>query len=215
MHVFLGGFPPGIGNSYRDRRWNMGVDVKPCNSLTFKRLMVECVPHLRVVFLYLLLAKASGMVAEFFPLLFVGLGILVLYYVGWKATLKKRSEKSLKYSYGQGDLAMEWSCVFSLFLMFACFFQDLHRQFPDYFLVEEGATYLNWLIFTVENIFESIFDVLSVYQIKFSGIRPSDNVAKSLILFFRFTVNVVVLILIVRNWRNLRAYWQLQKRKIF
>ena len=177
----------------------MRVEIKPYNPLTFRKLMGECVPHLRVVFLYLFLAKASVMVSEVFPLLVVGSGILSLYYVGWKATLKKRSEKSLKYSYGQGDLAMEFSCVFAIFLMFAFFFQDLHRQFPDYFIVEEGATYLNWLIFTVENIFESIFDVLSVYQIKFSGIRPSDNVAKTLILFFRFTVNVVVLILIVRN----------------
>jgi len=193
----------------------MGVDVKQYNPLTFRKLMGECVPHLRVVFLYLLLAKASVMVSEVFPLLVVGAGILSLYYVGWKATLKKRSEKSLKYSYGQGDLAMECSCVFAIFLMFAFFFQDLHRQFPDYFLVEGGATYLNWLIFTVENIFESIFDILSVYQIKFSGIRPSDNVAKSLILFFRFTVNVVVLILIVRNWKNLRAYWQAHKKRIF
>lgn len=193
----------------------MGVDVKQCNPLTFRKLLVECIPHLRVVFLYLLLAKVSGLFAEVFPLLFVGLGILALYYVGWKATLKKRSEKSLRYSYGQGDLAMECSCVFALFLMFAFFFQDLNRQFPDFFLVEEGATYLNWLIFTVENIFESIFDVLSVYQIKFSGIRPSDNVAKTLVLFFRFTVNVVVLILIVRNWRNFRAYWQVNKKRIF
>lgn len=193
----------------------MSVDVKQYNPLTFRKLMVECMPHLRVVFLYLLLAKASVMVSEVFPLLLVGLGILSLYYVSWKATLKKRSEKSLKYSYGQGDLAMECSCVFAIFLMFAFFFQDLHQQFPDYFLVEEKSTYLNWLIFTVENIFESIFDILSVYQIKFSGIRPADNVAKSLILFFRFTVNVVVLILIVRNWRNLRAYWQVNKRRIF
>lgn len=193
----------------------MSVDVKLYNPLTFRKLMAECLPHLRVVFLYLLLAKASVMVSEVFPLLLVGLGILSLYYVGWKATLKKRSEKSLKYSYGQGDLAMECSCVFAIFLMFAFFFQDLHRQCPDYFLVEDGATYLNWLIFTVENIFESIFDVLSVYQIKFSGIRPADNVAKSLILFFRFTVHVVVLILIVRNWRNLRAYWQVNKKRIF
>ena len=193
----------------------MGMDVKQYNPLTFRKLMVECIPHLRVVFLYLILAKSSGMLSEVFPLLFVGLGILSLYYVGWKATFKRRSEKSLKYSYGQGDLAMECSCVFALFIMFAFFFQDLHRQFPVFFIVEDGATYLNWLLFTIENIFESIFDVLSVYEIKISGIRPSDNVGKSLILFFRFTVNVVVLLLIVRNWRNLTTYWQGHKKRIF
>ncbi|MDR4495605.1 MAG: hypothetical protein R3B74_14565 [Nitrospirales bacterium] len=193
----------------------MGVDVQHYNPLTFRKLLAECIPHLRVVVLYLLLAKASGMFSEVFPLLFVGLGILSLYYVGWKATLKKRSEKSLKYSYGQGDLAMECSCVFALFLMFALFFQDLHRQFPGFFRVQEGATYLNWLVFTIENIFESIFDVLSVYEIKISGIRAMDNVAKTLILFFRFTVNVVVLILIVRNWRNFRVYWQVNKKRLF
>ncbi|MGE3939478.1 MAG: hypothetical protein AB7F90_12485, partial [Nitrospirales bacterium] len=65
------------------------------------------------------------------------------------------------------------------------------------------------------NIFESIFDVLSVYEIKISGIRAMDNVAKTLILFFRFTVNVVVLILIVRNWRNFRVYWQVNKKRLF
>ena len=81
-------------------------------------------------------------------------------------------------------------------------------------MVKDGATYLNWLLFTLENIFESIFDVLSLYEIKLSGIQPTDNLAKSLILFFRFTVNVVVLILIVRNWRNLKTYWQVNKKRI-
>lgn len=176
--------------------------------------MVEYLPHLRIVSLYLIIAKVSGVLSEVFPLLFVGLGILSLYFVGWKASLKKRSEKSLKHSYGQDDLAIECSCVFALFIMFGLFFQGLRHQFPDFFMVKDGATYLNWLLFTLENIFESIFDVLSLYEIKLSGIQPTDNLAKSLILFFRFTVNVVVLILIVRNWRNLKTYWQVNKKRI-
>ena len=192
----------------------MGLDVKSCHSITIRKLMVECLPHLRVVSIYLLIAQASGVLSEVFPLLLVGSGILSLYVVGWKASLKKRSEKSLKYSYGQDDLAIECSCVFALFIMFGLFFQGLHHQFPDFFTVKDGANYLNWLLFTLENIFESIFDVLSMYEIKLSGIQPTNNSAKSLILFFRFTVNVVILILIVRNWRNLKAYWQVNKRSI-
>jgi len=192
----------------------MGMNVKKYHPITVRKLMVECLPHLRVVTLYLLIAKVSGVLSEGFPLLFVGLGILSLSFVGWKASLKKRSEKSLQYAYGQDDLAIECSCVFALVMMFGLFFQGLHHQFPDLFMVKDGATYLNWLLFTLENIFESIFDVLSLYEIKLSGIQPRDNLAKSLILFFRFTVNVVVLILIVRNWRNLKAYWQVNKRRI-
>jgi len=192
----------------------MGINVKTYHSFTVRKLMVECLPHLKVVSLYLIIAKGSAALSEVFPLLFVGLGILSLYFVGWKATLKKRSDKSLKYSYGQDDLAIECSCVFALIIMFGLFFQDLHHQFPYFFLVNDGATYLNWLLFTLENIFESIFDVLSIYEIQFSGIQPTDNLAKSLILFFRFTVNVVVLILIVRNWRNLKTYWQVNKKII-
>jgi len=192
----------------------MGMDVKKYHFITVRKLMLECLPHLRIVFLYLIIAKISGVLSEVFPLLFVGLGILSLYFVGWKASLKKRSEKSLKYSYGQDDLAIECSCVFALVIMFGLFFQGLHQQFPDFFMVKDGATYLNWLLFTLENIFESIFDVLSLYEIKLSGIQPTDNLAKSLILFFRFTVNVVVLILIVRNWRNLKTYWQVNQKRI-
>jgi len=192
----------------------MGMDVKKYHFITVRKLMVECLPHLRIVSLYLIIAKISGVLSEVFPLLFVGLGILSLYFVGWKASLKKRSEKSLKYSYGQDDLAIECSCVFALVIMFGLFFQGLHQQFPDFFMVKDEATYLNWLLFTLENIFESIFDVLSLYEIKLSGIQPTDNLAKSLILFFRFTVNVVVLILIVRNWRNLKTYWQVNKKRI-
>ncbi len=192
----------------------MGMDVKKYHSITVWKLAVECLPHLRVVALYLLIAKVSGVLSEVFPLLLVGLGILSLYFVGWKASLKKRSEKSLKYAYGQDDLAIECSCVFALIMMFGLFFQGLHHQFPDLFMVKDGATYLHWLFFTLENIFESIFDVLSLYEIKLSGIQPTDNLAKSLILFFRLTVNVVVLILIVRNWRNLKSYWQVNKKKL-
>ena len=170
-------------------------------------------PHMAVVSLYLLIAEGSGGLSEDFPLLFVGLGVLSLCVVGWKASLKKRSDKSLRYAYGQDDLAMECSCVFALFIMFGLFFQNLHHQFPGFFSVEDGASYLNWVLFTVENIFESVFDVLSIYDIQFSGIQPTDTVARSTVLFFRFTVNVVILILIVRNWRNLKTYWRGRKRR--
>lgn len=193
----------------------MGIDIPRNNSFTVRKVMVECLPHLTVVSLYLIIAEGSGVLSEVFPLLFVGLGILSLCFVGWKASLKKRSDKSLRYSYGQGDLAMECSCVFAIFIMFGLFFQDVHHQFPGVFRVEDGATYLNWLLFTLENIFESIFDVLSIYEIKISGIQPTDNLVKTAILFFRFTVNVVVLILIVRNWRNLKTYWKANKKRIF
>ena len=189
----------------------MGVDVKNYHSFTVRKLAVECIPHLSIVSLYLIIAEGSRVLSDAFPLLFISLGILSLYFVGWRATLKKRSEKSLKYSYGQDDLVMECSCVFALFIMFGLFFQDLHHQFPGFFIVEKEATYFNWLLFTVENIFESIVDVLSIYEIKFSGIQPSDNVARTVILLFRFTVNVVLILLIVRNWRNLKTYWQLNK----
>ncbi len=192
----------------------MRVAATKHTSFTIKKLFLECIPHLTVVSLYLIIAESSGRLSTVFPLLFVGLGVLSLCVVGWKALLKKRSEKSLKYSYGQNDFAMECSCAIALFFMFALFFQDMHHQFSDYFTVEDGATYLNWLLFTLENIFESIFDVLSIYEIKISGIQPTDNVAKSAVLLFRFTVNVVVLMLIVRNWRNLKTYLQVNKKRI-
>jgi hypothetical protein len=73
----------------------MGMDVKKYHSFTVRKLMMECIPHLTVVSLYLIIAEGSGLLSEVFPLLLVGLGILSLYFVGWKATLKKRSEKSL------------------------------------------------------------------------------------------------------------------------
>ncbi len=193
----------------------MGPIVRHSSSFTVRKLLVECIPHLTVVSLYLMIAEGSGVLSDVFPLLLLSLGILSLYYVGWNATLKKRSDKSLKYSYGQDDLAMECSCVVALFMMFGLFFRDLHQQFPGFFLVEDEVTYLNWLLFTVENIFESIFDVLSIYDIKFSGIQPTDNVAKSAVLFFRFTVDVVILLLLVRNWRNLQTYWQVNKKRHF
>ncbi len=193
----------------------MGIDIKKQHSFTVRKLVAECAPHLTFVALYLISAADTGVLCDVFPLLFLGFGILSLYFVGWKATLKKRSEKSLRYSYGQGDLAMECSCVVAIFMMFSFFFQHLHYQLPDFFMVEDGATYLNWLLFTVENIFESIFDVLTIYEIQFSGIQPIDNLAKSAILLFRFTVNVVVLMLIVRNWRNLKTYWRVHKKGKF
>ena len=168
-----------------------------------------------LVGLYLIMAKASGLLSEGFPLVFVGLGILSLYFVGWKATLKKRSEKSLRYAYGQDDLAVECSCVLALIIMFAFFFQDLHRQFSTLFVVGGGVTYLHWLVFTLENVFESIFDVFSLYGIHISGIEPNDNVVRRVILFFRFTVNVGMLILIVRNARNIAMYWQGRKKRWF
>ena len=111
----------------------MGLAVKNYNSFTVRKLAVECIPHLTVVSLYLIIAEGSRVLSEVFPLLFISLGILSVYFVGWRATLKKRSEKSLKYSYGQDDLAMECSCVFALFIMFGLFFQDLHHQFPRFF----------------------------------------------------------------------------------
>ena len=191
----------------------MRIDVRRYNSFTVRKLVVECIPHLTFVSLYLIIAESSRVLSDFFPLLIIGLGILSVYLVGWRATFKKRSEKSLKYSYGQDDLAMECSCVFALFIMFGLFFQDLHHQFPLFFLVENGATYLHWLLFTLENVFESIVDVLSIYDISLSGITPNDNVAKTVILLFRFTVNVLLIVLIVRNWRNLRTYWQLNKKR--
>ena len=193
----------------------MGEAVKKYTNFTARKLAVECIPHIGFVFLYLIIAEGSRVLSEVFPLLFIGLGILSVYLVGWRATFKKRSEKSLKYSYGQDDLAMECSYVFALFIMFGLFFQDLNHQFPDFFIVENEATYLNWLLFTVENIFESIVDVLSIYDISFSGITPNDNVSKTAILLFRFTVNVLLIVLFVRNWRNLKTYWQLNKKRNF
>ena len=193
----------------------MGEDVKKYNNFTARKLAVECMPHIAFVFLYLIIAEGSRVLSEVFPLLFIGMGILSVYLVGWRATFKKRSEKSLKYSYGQDDLAMECSCVFALFIMFGLFFQNLHHQFPDFFIVEDEANYLNWFLFTVENVFESIVDVLSIYDINFSGITPNDALAKTVILLFRFTVNVLLIVLFVRNWRNLRTYWQLNKKGKF
>jgi hypothetical protein len=193
----------------------LGEDVKKYNNFTARKLAVECMPHIGFVFLYLIIAEGSRVLSEVFPLLFIGMGILSVYLVGWRATFKKRSEKSLKYSYGQDDLAMECSCVFALFIMFGLFFQNLHHQFPDFFIVEDEANYLNWLLFTLENVFESIVDVLSIYDINFSGITPNDALAKTVILLFRFTVNVLVIVLFARNWRNLRTYWQLNKHGKF
>lgn len=193
----------------------MRLAVKNYHSFTVRKLAGECIPHIAFVLLYLIIAEGSRFLSEVFPLLFISLGILSVYFVGWRATFKKRSEKSLKYSYGQDDLAMECSCVFALFIMFGLFFQDLHHQFPDFFIVADEATYLHWLFFTVENTFESVVDILSIYDISLSGITPNDNVARTVILFFRFTVNVVLLLLIVRNWRNLKTYWQLNKKGKF
>ena len=193
----------------------MGSDVTKHNSFTIRKLLVESVPHLTVVFFYLLIAESSGLLSKNFPLVFIGLGIFSLCFVGWKASLKKRSDRSLRYSYGQDDFAMECSCAVALFIMFALFFKNLHQLFPNFFIVADGVTYLNWFLFTVENIFESIFDILSIYEIRISGIHPTDNVAKSAVLIFRFTVNVVVLILIVRNWKNLKTYWQANKKRTF
>jgi len=193
----------------------LGEDVRKYNNFTARKLAVECMPHIAFVFLYLIIAEGSRVLSEVFPLLFIGMGILSVYLVGWRATFKKRSEKSLKYSYGQDDLAMECSCVFALFIMFGLFFQNLHHQFPDFFIVEDEANYLNWLLFTVENVFESIVDVLSIYDINFSGITPNDALAKTVILLFRFTVNVLLIVLFARNWRNLRTYWQLNKKGKF
>lgn len=212
---FLGHIPSRSIHSYICRRRTLGKDVKHIHSFTARKLTVDCLPHITFVFFYLMIAEGSHVLSEVFPLLFIGLGILSLYFVGWKATLKKRSERSLKYTYGQDDLAMECSCIFALFIMFGLFFQHLHQQFPGFFIVEDGVTYLNWLLFTVENIFESVVDVLSIYQIRFSGIQPTDNLAKTVILLFRFTVNVVLILLIIRNWRNLRTYWQLNKKGKF
>ncbi len=174
--------------------------------------MLECIPHLSFVFLYLIIAEGSRLLSKGFPLLFIGLGIVSIYIVGWGATLKKRSEKSLRYSYGQDDLAVECSCIFSLFIMFGLFFQNLHSQFPGFFMVGHDTTYLHWLLFTIENILESIVDVLSIYEINVSGIRPTDYWSKTVILLFRFTVNAVLIVLIVRNWRNLITFWQLNKK---
>jgi hypothetical protein len=193
----------------------LGEAVKKYTNFTARKLAVECIPHIGFVFLYLIIAEGSRVLSEVFPLLFIGLGILSVYLVGWRATFKKRSEKSLQYSYGQDDLAMECSCVFALFIMFGLFFQDLHHQFPDFFIVDDEAIYLNWLLFTLENIFESIVDVLSIYDISFSGITPNNNVSKTAILLFRFTVNVLLIALFVRNWRNLKTYWQLNKKRNF
>ncbi len=187
--------------------------AKSQTSFTIKKLAVGCIPHAISVSLFLLIAEGSRFLSELFPLLFIGLGIFFLYLVGWRATFNERSEKSLKYSYGQDDLAMECSCVFALFIMFGLFFRDLHHNFPDFFIVGDEATYLNWLIFTVENIFESLLDVLGLYEISFSGIQPTDNWAKSTTLVFRLTVNVIVIVLIARNWRNFWTYWQLNKKR--
>lgn len=192
----------------------MAADARKHTSFTVKKLFLECIPHLIVVFLYLMIAESSGLVSAMFPVLFMGLGILALCVVGWNASLKKRSDRSLRYAYGQGDFAMECSCALALFVMFGLFFQNLHDLFPVFSLVQDGTSYLNWLLFTLENIFESLFDVLSVYEIKISGIQPIDNVARSVVLLFRFTVNVVVLMLILRNWKNLKTYWQVNKKRI-
>ena len=74
----------------------MGIDVKNYNSFTVRKLAGECIPHITFVFLYLIIAEGSRFLSEVFPLLFISLGILSVYIVGWRATLKKRSEKSLK-----------------------------------------------------------------------------------------------------------------------
>ncbi|MDH5565026.1 MAG: hypothetical protein OEY91_15560 [Nitrospirota bacterium] len=190
----------------------MGKDVTSHPPFTTRKLVRECLPHLAFVSLYLVVAESARVLFPWLPLLCMSLGILSLYYVGWGATLKKRSEKSLKYSYGQDDLVLECSCVVGLLIMFGLFFQNLHGQFPDFFIVEGKGTYLNWLVFTVENIFESVVDVLTIYDIKFSGIQPNHAASKTIILLFRLTVNVVLLILMIRNWRNLRGYWQLHKK---
>ena len=191
----------------------MGKDLKSHAPFTSRKLVVECLPHLAVVFIYLIMAESARVLSPWFPLLFISLGIVSLYYVGWGATLKKRSEKSLKYSYGQDDLVMECSCIVALFIMFGLFFQDLHYLFPEFFIVEGNGTYLHWLIFTLENIFESMVDILTIYDIKVSGIQPNHTVAKTVILIFRLTVNVVLIILMIRNWKNLRGYWQLHKKR--
>ena len=191
----------------------MGNNVKKHHSFTIRKLVVECIPHLAIVFIYLTLAEGSRLFSGKFPLVFFGFGILAIYWVGWRATFKKRSEKSLKYSYGQDDLALEFSCIIALFMMFALFFQDLHHQFPWLFVVDSGATYLNWMLFTVENVFESVVDVLSIYDINLSGIHSTNTVAQTAILVFRFTVNIVLIVLIARNWKNLRAYFQLNKKR--
>ena len=56
----------------------MEMDVKKYHPITVRKLMVECLPHLRVVALYLLIAKVSGVLSEAVSLLVVGLGILSL-----------------------------------------------------------------------------------------------------------------------------------------
>ena len=68
----------------------MGVDATKSHAFTLRKLLVECLPHLAVVFLYLIVAKGSGVLFPNFPLLFVGVGILSLCVVGWKASLKKK-----------------------------------------------------------------------------------------------------------------------------
>ena len=191
----------------------MGNNVKKHHSFTVKKLVVESIPHLAIVFIYLTIAESSRLLSGNLPLVFFGFGILAIYWVGWRATFKKRSEKSLKYSYGQDDFVLEFSCIIALFMMFALFFQDLHHQFPWLFIVDSRTTYLNWLLFTVENVFESVVDVLSIYDINVSGIQSTDTLAKTAILIFRFTVNIVLIVLIARNWRNLRAYFQLNKKR--
>jgi hypothetical protein len=189
----------------------VGKDLKSHPPFTTGKLVRECLPHVAFVSLYLVVAESARMLFPWLPLLCMSLGILSLYYVGWGATLKKRSEKSLKYSYGQDDLVLECSCVVGLLIMFGLFFQNLHDQFPNFFIVEGNGSYLNWLIFTLENIFESMVDILTIFDIKFSGIEPNHAVAKTVILLFRLTVNVVLIILIIRNWNNLRGYWRLHK----
>jgi len=64
----------------------MGINATKSHSLTLRKLLVECFPHLTVVFLYLIIAEGSGVLSQNFPLVFVGVGILSLCVVCWKAS---------------------------------------------------------------------------------------------------------------------------------
>ena len=57
-------------------RGPMGLNVTKNHSFTVRKLIVECIPHLTVVSLYLIIAEGYTVLSEMFPLLFIGLGIL-------------------------------------------------------------------------------------------------------------------------------------------
>lgn len=62
----------------------MEKDVKQVHSFTGRKLTIDCLPHIICVFFYLVIAEGSRVLSDVFPLLCIGLGILALYFFGWR-----------------------------------------------------------------------------------------------------------------------------------